>query len=382
MTSGEVLEIRDPIHGNIYLNDTESRIIDTPEMQRLRYIKQLDMSYLVFPGANHTRFEHSLGAMQVTKELVSRVYGNDENEFSYVGLLHDIGHGPFSHLSEHFIKERTNKNHEQLGEETIKNSAIKDIIADSGMSFNKIMGYFKEADSIDIVGGILGSDRIDYLMRDSHYTGVAYGIIDYERIKSRIVLSGNRVAILESGISGAESMQIARYFMHSNVYTHHAKLIASRMLHYAIGVALDNEVFDMEDLKRMYDEQLVGALINSGVGESSYMTRRVIERKLFKRAYYGAISNEVHTSDIEDAIENAGFGRNRFIVHIVSLAGGRDDIDVVDLEGNTVGKLTELSPLIRTLSKMLEDSRRLIVACDKKDIDGIREVVKKTLGVG
>ena len=100
-----LLEIRDPIHGNIDVNETELKIINTAPMQRLRYIKQLDMTYLVFPGANHSRFEHSLGTMQVTKELVKSMYGDKESELSYVGLLHDIGHGPFSHLSEHLIEK-------------------------------------------------------------------------------------------------------------------------------------------------------------------------------------------------------------------------------------------------------------------------------------
>ncbi|MDE1870666.1 MAG: HD domain-containing protein [Candidatus Micrarchaeota archaeon] len=374
------IEVRDPIHGNILLDETESRIIDTPEMQRLRYIKQLDMSYLIFPGANHTRFEHSLGAMQVTKELVSRTYGDDEKEFPYVGLLHDIGHGPFSHLSEHFIKEIAGRNHEQIGEDIIRNSEIKDIISDSGMSFKKIMSYFNEADRIDIVGGILGSDRIDYLMRDSYYTGVAYGIIDYDRIKSRIVLSGDRIAILESGISGAESIQIARYFMHSNVYTHHAKLIASRMLHRAIASAIENRVFDVGRLERMYDDELIGRLLNSGIEETARMARRVMERQLFKRAYYGKLHRDIHAGEIEDAIEKAGYGKSSFIVHIVSLGGGSDDINVVDSDGNHVGRLTELSPLMQTLSGMLSGSRRLMVACDEKDVNSISGIVKRALG--
>src|ERR1035441_551033 len=114
------MEIRDPIHGNIELGQTECAIIDTPEMQRLKYIRQLDLSYLVFPGANHTRFEHSLGTMQVSKILFSGTLGKSEPEFSYVGLLHDIGHGPFSHLSEPYLEKKLGKNHEQIGVDRIR----------------------------------------------------------------------------------------------------------------------------------------------------------------------------------------------------------------------------------------------------------------------
>ncbi len=371
------MEIRDPIHGNIDLSDTESKIIDTPEMQRLRYIKQLDVSHLIFPGANHTRFEHSLGTMHVTKSLVSQIYENKEREFSYVGLLHDIGHGPFSHLTERFMKTHLKKNHEQMGEKRIKNSEIKDIISDSGMSFSKIMDYFKDADKIDVVGGALGSDRLDYLMRDSHYTGVAYGIIDYERLKSRLVLSNNKVAVLESGISGAESVLMARYFMHLNVYTHHAHSIASKMLQKSIDLALENGVFSIDELVDMYDEQLMGKLLGSNVSRVSDIAKRVKERRLFKRAYYGRVSVGMNSVELEDEIVRAGFGRDEFVVHLVSLAGGGDDIDVVDTKNSLVGKLTERSPLIKALSKMLIDSRRLIVACDKKNIERLENIVKK-----
>ena len=225
-------------------------------MQRLRYIRQLDMTYLVFPGANHTRFEHSLGTMHVTKALLSSI-DEKEREMAYAGMLHDIGHGPFSHLSEEQIKLYLNKDHEKIGEEILRNSEIKDIISDSDLSFDKVMDYFTNPSKMDIVCGTLGSDRIDYLMRDSHYTGVAYGVIDYERLKKRIVMNKGRMAVLESGVSAAESLLLARYFMHLNVYMHHTKIIASQMFRRAIGLALDSNVMDANELSMMYDEQLI-----------------------------------------------------------------------------------------------------------------------------
>lgn len=371
-------EIRDPIHGNIEFNETEAKIINTPEMQRLRYIKQLDTAYFVFPGANHTRFEHSLGTMQVTKELVRSVYKNDSREFAYVGLLHDIGHGPFSHLSEEIIKTHLKKNHEQIGEDVIRNSEIKDIINDSGMSVDKIISYFK-SDKMDIVGGALGSDRIDYLMRDSHYTGVAYGVIDYDRIKGRLTLFDNKVAITESGISGAESMLIARYFMHSNVYTHHTKTISAKMLQSAILFCLENGAFDATELAAMNDEQLMERLLNSEVAKSVELAKRIRERRLFKRAYYKDINSEINIQELASDIEKAGFGMDQFVVHVRSLAGGKDNIDVVNTEGEKIGNLAEMSPLIKALSGMLTNSRKLIVACDKDNIEKIGAIVRKSV---
>lgn len=374
------MEIRDPIHGNIRLDQTEEKIVDTPEMQRLRYIRQLDTTYLIFPGANHSRFEHSLGTMQVTKELAKNIYDKEPKELAYVGLLHDIGHGPFSHLSESVIKKYLKKNHEQIGEEVIRQSGIKEIISDSGLSFDKIMSYFKESDKIDIVGGALGSDRIDYLMRDSHYTGVAYGIIDYDRIKSRLVLYRDKVAILESGISGAESMLIARYFMHKNVYWHHAKTISNKMLVRAIELAVENGIFDAERLSRMCDDELFQELANSKVEAVSELANRVKSRELFKRAYDQKISREVNTQKLEEEIVNSGLDISEFVVQIVSLGGGQDNLDVIGSNNEYLGKLTEFSPFVKTLTEVLTNSKRLLVACDKKNVEKLRAIVTKFVG--
>jgi HD superfamily phosphohydrolase len=373
-------EVRDAIHGNIEFDETECKIINTPEMQRLRYIKQLDMAYLVFPGANHCRFEHSLGSMRVAKELVSHIYGDGEKELSYVGLLHDIGHGPFSHLSEFVMEKYLKKNHEQIGEEVLVSSGIKDILEESGLSFRKIVDYFRDSKKVDLVGGALGSDRIDYLMRDSHYTGVAYGIIDYERLKGRLVPSNGRVAITDAGVSGAESLLIARYFMHSNVYMHHAKLIAAKMMQNAISASLEAGEVRADELISMTDNNLVGALLASKEKPVHETIKRIMDRCLFKRAYYEGISKNIDTEELECAIEDAGFSREDFVVYVRSFKGENDDIEVVDRDGSRIGMLTELSPLIKTLTGVLAGSKKLLVACDRKNVDRINPIVKKFLG--
>jgi HD superfamily phosphohydrolase len=373
-------EIRDAVHGNIGFNETECKIMNTPEMQRLRYIKQLDMTYLIFPGANHSRFEHSLGSMHVAKELVWSIYGDGAPELSYVGLLHDIGHGPFSHLSEFVMEKYLKKNHERIGEEVLVRSGIKEILEDSGLSFKRIVDYFRDSEKIDVVGGAIGSDRIDYLMRDSHYTGVAYGIIDYERLKGRLVSSDGRVAITDAGISGAESLLIARYFMHSNVYMHHAKIIAGKMLQNAMSASLEAGELDAGELVSMTDDRLVSALLASKEKSVHDTVERIRERRLFKRAYYEPIDKTIDIRKLEEAIEEAGFARDEFIAAVRSFKGENDDVEVVDRKGNRIGMLTELSPLIKTLTGVLAGSKKLLVACDRRDIERIRPVVKKFLG--
>lgn len=372
--------MRDAIHGNIEFDETECKIINTPEMQRLRYIKQLDMAYLVFPGANHCRFEHSLGSMHVAKELISHIYGDGEKELSYVGLLHDIGHGPFSHLSEFVMEKYLKKNHEQIGEDVLVSSGIKDILEESGLSFRKIVDYFRDSKKVDLVGGALGSDRIDYLMRDSHYTGVAYGIIDYERLKGRLVPSNGGVAITDAGVSGAESLLIARYFMHSNVYMHHAKLIAAKMMQNAISASLEAGEASADELVSMTDNNLVSALLASEEKSVREMAGRIMDRRLFKRAYYESVDKNISTEELEQVIEGAGFDREDFIVYVRSFKGENDDIEVVDRDGGRIGMLTELSPLIKALAGVLAGSKKLLVACDRKNVDRINRTVKKFLG--
>lgn len=370
------LEIRDPIHGNIDINDTEFKIIDTQEFQRLRYLKQLGLTYLVFPGANHSRYEHSLGVMQATKDLEKTTRMN-KPELSYVGLLHDIGHGPFSHLSEVFIKKYLKKDHEKIGEDRIKNSEIRDIISASSLSFDKILRYFRESENIDIVGGAVGSDRLDYLMRDAYYTGVAYGLIDYDRLKSRLVLHDNKIALLESGIPAVESMLIARYFMHSNVYRHHTTIIAVMMLQGIIGTAIEAKEFTPKELIEMHDEQLMGRLENCKSEEVSTIANRIRNRRLFKRAYYEKISSDVDGKEIEDALTGAGFSSSEFGVEVIKISGSSDDLIVVDSEDNVVGKLAEVSPFIKTLNGVLSSTTRLLVACDKKNKEKVESIVKK-----
>ncbi len=369
--------MRDAIHGNIAFDETECAIINTPEMQRLRYIKQLDVAYLVFPGANHCRFEHSIGSMHVAKELISHIYEDEEKELSYVGLLHDIGHGPFSHLSEFVMKKYLKKSHEQVGEEILVNSGIKDILESSGLSFERISSYFKNSASVDLVGGALGSDRIDYLMRDSHYTGVAYGVIDYERLKGRLVSANGKIAITDAGISGAESLLMARYFMHSNVYMHHAKLIAAKMLQNAISAALEAGEVSAQELISMTDSELIGVLRASKERSAKEMVGRILERHLFKRAYYRDIDKAVDLEGLGREIESAGFSGEDFVINLRSFGGSNDDVEVVDRKGEKIGMLTELSPLVKTLTGVLSGSKKLLVACDRRNVERVGAIVKK-----
>jgi HD superfamily phosphohydrolase len=176
------MEIRDPIHGFINPTDTEIKIIDTPIVQRLRRIKQLAMAYLVYPGANHTRFDHSLGVMYVAKELSKKLLPSQEDEdkrriIGYAALLHDIGHGPFSHTSEYILdryydnkSNPTEKIHEKITAKLvdINSSLIKLISEAERKQIIQIIEGKSPGISIikEIVSGPLDADKLDYLLRD------------------------------------------------------------------------------------------------------------------------------------------------------------------------------------------------------------------------
>jgi HD superfamily phosphohydrolase len=170
--------IRDPVHDYIEIDELALSLIDSPEVQRLRRIRQLGFSNLVYPGANHTRFEHSLGVYHLTRQLASQVDEQQQKELLAAALLHDIGHGPFSHATEDIIEKYTRKSHDSVGE-LLKKSTIADVLKEHGLSPISIAAHIRgETYPGQILSSEIDVDKMDYLVRDAHYTGVAFGLVD------------------------------------------------------------------------------------------------------------------------------------------------------------------------------------------------------------
>ncbi|MGW8179029.1 MAG: HD domain-containing protein, partial [bacterium] len=186
-------EIKDPIHGYIELNKQEINIIDSPEFQRLRRLRQLSAAFLTYPGAEHTRFHHSLGVLHVAGKIAQRlvnseaITGEEALKLRMGGLLHDIGHGPFSHLFEEVIEKR-DLNHEQMSTKIIKETGIADILHENGMDPEEMstlsIGQHenKKPYMNQVIAGQFSADVLDYLPRDSYFTGVEYGKVDIDRL--------------------------------------------------------------------------------------------------------------------------------------------------------------------------------------------------------
>jgi HD superfamily phosphohydrolase len=373
------MHIRDPILGAIEISPAELKIIETSQMQRLHYIKQLGFSYLVYPGANNTRFEHSLGAMHITKEISKNIFHENIDELNCAALLHDIGHGPFSHQFDFVLKKYLHTNHEEIGKQLIKSTEISDIISDSGMSLHKVLNFMSGKSKGIVISGSIGADRIDYLMRDSRYTGVAYGVIDYNRIKSKLTIFKRNIAVYEGGIVGAESMLMARYFMFSSVYLHHTTLIIDQMFAKALIHAIEDNLIDINEAKTFTDSMLFNLLLSMPDND---LVKRINERRLYKRAFYKEFDNsEINVNEkyISEELEKFGLGEDDYVISMSHFKPEDDKISVLDRSGKLVGTLNEVSPLISTLQDTLKNRSKLIVACDSKNAKRIGEMLNKIL---
>jgi HD superfamily phosphohydrolase len=236
----KVINIRDPIHGFISLDDSEAEVVQTSEFQRLRFISQLGTTNWVYPGATHTRFEHSLGVLYLAKTIIERlstsglkIEEKDKSIFKFASLLHDIGHGPFSHIGEEAKIFKNGLNHELMAEKIITDSKIGQLLSNlvDSDGVERIVFIVKSAEGIprsqfdtlfsDLLTGQAGIDRMDYLLRDSHYLGVTYGKCDLFRLlETARYDSENDLYWEEGGIHALEQFILARYFMFKDVYYH------------------------------------------------------------------------------------------------------------------------------------------------------------------
>lgn len=220
---------RDPIYGYITVKyEVISKLIDTFEFQRLRRIKQLAGVSMIYPSAEHSRFSHCLGVYHLATTIIkSTEIANHLNEreqllFLVSALLHDIGHGPYSHAFEDVFET----DHEKIGAEIIVNSKnITEILSEIDSEFaTNVSEILLKKGKYPIIEQLISSqldiDRLDYLVRDTYFTGAFYGIIDVDKIIRSIRVLNNQVVFKESGLSAIESYLISRYHMYNQVYFH------------------------------------------------------------------------------------------------------------------------------------------------------------------
>ena len=243
------LDIIDPIHDFIRAYGTEITIIDNPIFQRLRRIRQLSGAHLVYPGAQHTRFEHSLGVMHIAGQAgqvlqeKGIVNSNDIENIRLAALLHDIGHGPFAHIFEEVLQRKKKASHEEIGRDLILKTEIGDDISKSGFD-KKLITKLAFGDSKfqfmnEIISGALSADMMDYLLRDGYFTGAEHAKIDHKRITQSLDVYQKKLALEKSALYSFESMMHSRYQMFKAVYFHKTVRAAEVMLLESIRLAYD-----------------------------------------------------------------------------------------------------------------------------------------------
>ena len=287
--------IRDPLWDNIRLDPPALQALDTPAVQRLRYIRQVGHAFLVYPGATHTRFEHALGAYHLTRRALGvleergelgQVAERDCLAVRLAALLHDIGHYPFSHA----LEEAGLPSHETLGVAKLHRGELGERLAEiGGADFADRVGVLITGDSPSplqgLISGSLDLDKIDYLSRDARMCGVPYGALDVDRLLSSLTLvetaGGLEVGVQEKGVSAVESLLFAKYQMYRNVYWHHAVRSATCMFKRAVRGALARGSVTVEWIAEATDDGLMEVLI---ARDGNTLASAIRARRLYKRA--------------------------------------------------------------------------------------------------
>tara|TARA_Y100000588_G_scaffold116726_1_gene127795 strand:+ start:18263 stop:19732 length:1470 start_codon:yes stop_codon:yes gene_type:complete len=319
---GEIVKIiNDAIHGQFKLGGATEDLLASPEINKLSHIKQLGLAHLVFPGAHHTRFEHSLGASHLAGRMADSLSldEHDKSTLQVAAMLHDVGHGPYSHTLEHILEERGGMDHMSvtqgiiLGEYDVlghgesssfgRRRSIPEILEDyeldpkhvaslirgpdasgterSLLSWTEGSGDFTGEDQTmaKLIHGPVDCDQLDYLLRDSHFTGVKHGIVDHRRLVECLSSEGGDVAVEQGGMPALEGMLMARGLMYSAVYFHKVTRITEVMLSRAVERA-GNNLPDSLDLQRMVDAEIWGSLESAGDFAKDMITRLKYRRLL------------------------------------------------------------------------------------------------------
>src|SRR5688572_25684891 len=289
--------IRDPLWNTIRLDPTAVRIMDTAPFQRLRYIRQLGLAHLVYPGATHTRFDHAVGVYHLTVtalRLLRERSGTppevweDEELVPYAALLHDIGHYAYSHALEELEADAVPADHEEASGHFFSSAELKDALASLGFAApERIHALIRGHSHIPLRGLVSGSldlDKMEYLRRDSLFCGVPYGEVDVDRLLEGLVLlpdpkTGDwEVGVHEKAIAALESLLFAKYQMFRNVYWHHAVRAATALYKRIVEEAVRAGLLASDELVGPTDEELLHLVSRRAHEEDGDVAERIATR--------------------------------------------------------------------------------------------------------
>ena len=394
--------IKDSVHGHVRLGAIATELVDTPAFQRLRHVKQLSTVRLVYPSANHTRFEHSLGVYHLACGALEG-FDLDSDTADHVraaALLHDVGHGPYGHQTEGIIRRTTGRDHDDIAWLlTDADREVCQVLERNGLDPDRVASLVAGDGALGtLVSGELDVDRMDYLVRDAHHTGVPYGTVDTGRLVNELRLLGDgprgasadpadaELVLAEGNVPTAESLLVARSLMNAVVYRHHVSRVAGAMLERACERYLDRTDTDAETFRRMADHDLLVAL-SEDVPE---LGRRIERRDLYKRAVW------VGLGDVPAGTVDAGHDEERAAEREIAAAAGLDERAViVDIpsrpglkeSGSTVvvdgvpQRLADASELVDGLRSAERRRWTLGVYCPESDVEAVSEAARDVLGL-
>lgn len=428
--------IHDSVHGSINVEGVFLDLIQTAEFQRLHNIKQLGLAYLVFPGAHHTRLEHSLGAYQIA-DWMCRSLGLEREETDEIlcaALLHDIAHGPFSHTLEWFLKDLFGFTHDILAEKILTGeesmllegeremipdlSTVPEILERYGMRPKEIARLIRrDGQTLDwsqmslgdegrehfnirryphqIIQGPIDCDQIDFLMRDSHHTGVAHGVIDLDRLLSTLTVHNDDLVVENSGVSAVEGMLVARALMYTSVYFHRTVRIAELML------AKAAERLDRAEVDVARKQNDFGFL--STIQRRDDFTSRMVTDLKYRNLYKAALvwnNSDLEQRDmelmtglrdyrqkmrIEESIcRRAGVPSGSVIIdvpseEIATTEPRMGSVNIGILCDNRVRLISRISPLANSLQLRKVQDWALMVACPNKIREEVRRASERVL---
>ena len=382
--------IKDSVHDHIEINGVAEALLDTPTVQRLRHISQLGTVQLVYPSANHTRFEHSLGVYHLADRALAElgIEGRAAERIRAAALLHDVGHGPFSHNIEALIHRKTGKYHDDV-DELLASGDVGEILREHDLDPAHIAGLVAgEGQFGQLVSGELDVDRMDYLVRDAHHTGVPYGTIDAERLLRELTFVDGELVLAAGNVQTAESLLLARALMNPTVYMHPVARISKAMLRRASERLLRTTDLDAGELRRMDDHDLLVALRTTPATEA--FAERYDERRLFKRAVWAELQDvpdELLDLDHDELREleatiadRADVAEKTVIIEIPEEPSMRESSTRVVVNGES-RNLSAQSPLVNALRTTQRGQWRLGVYTTPSAADRVGQLAAAELGL-
>ncbi|HMK95276.1 MAG TPA: HD domain-containing protein [Candidatus Limnocylindrales bacterium] len=409
-------EIKDPIHGYVYITEEEKEIIDSYPMQRLRRLRQLAGSEYVYPGANHTRFEHCVGVMHLAGKVlenpnISSLISEDEADVCRISaLLHDAGHGPFSHVFEQLLIKELDKTHEDITSWIIEKSEVGDQLSKMTYTPKEVaclaVGKLHKPGRAfldQIISSAVDVDKQDFIVRDTYHTGAEYGFIDVFRLIHALDVLGENLAVELGALSALEVFMIARIESFKSIYFHRTGRAAQIMLATAMEKADDElglTAFKTPEDYLALDDYTVWAALKkcaASKGIIGDLERRRMLKCAYERTFYEKdtmISNifgrESYRRQMQSEIaKEAGVGIESVIIDVPTVpsvpyhhAVLMESMEIPVFTRNQAGektlqRLSEISKIFETLKGFMNILR---VYTDAPDREKVEKATGKILG--